>query len=462
MAGVGRSLMGAVLALALALPASAQSVLESPGTPDPHMAASPRVLALRVDGGIRLDGLLDEDEWALAMPASHFIQTDPRDGLDATEPTEVRILYDDDALYIGARMHESRGAIKKRLGRRDSYLSDSDWFYVMLDSYHDHLTAYQFSVNPAGVKRDELTGGGGGGGFGRGDASWDAIWDVATTTDSAGWTAEIRIPFSQLRFKVAAEQVWGIQFSRRAISKEEVTVLSHTPKSERGGVARYGHLEGLRDIGPGRRLEVLPYTVSRVEYRDVSAGNPFRDGSDFFTGAGVDLKYRLTSSLTLDATVNPDFGQVEVDPAVVNLSAFETSFDEKRPFFVEGSSIFRFDDMRLFYSRRIGRRPQGGTPGGTQFSDVPVNTTILGAAKITGQTRTGWNIGVVQALTAEERAPYLDADALRGEATVEPLTNYLVVRAAKNLRSGETQLGGIVTAVNRDLSDEGLASALRS
>lgn len=446
--------------LLLAVPAASQESLESGETgneADTHLTATPMVQATRVEGDIRVDGVLDDLDWLMAVPVRNFIQTEPFDGEPATEPTEVRILYDDDALYIGARMFESEGAVKRRLGRRDSFLSDSDWFYVMLDSYHDHLSAYQFGVNPAGVKRDEVAGGGR-----RADTSWDAVWDVATTTDSAGWTAEIRIPFSQLRFNAAVEQLWGIQFSRRAISKEEVTVLSHTPKDQRGGVARYGHLRGLRDIRPGRRLELLPYTVSRAEYLNVSQGNPFRDGSDWFTGAGLDLKYRLTSSLTLDATFNPDFGQVEVDPAVVNLSAFETSFDEKRPFFVEGSSIFRFDQLQLFYSRRIGRTPQGGTPSGTAFSDKPTNSTILGAAKITGQTANGWSIGIMEALTAEESAAYVDANGVPGEAMVEPLTNHLVARAEKSLRRGETQIGGILTSVNRSLEDDGLAAALRS
>jgi hypothetical protein len=454
----GWSRAAGVLALGLALPLPAQETGMAPGTTDPRTPAAPLVQAYRLERGVRLDGVLDEDDWALAVPFRNFVQTDPVEGHPATEPTEVRILYDEDALYVGARMHESRGAIKKRLGRRDSFLSDSDWFYVMLDSYHDHLTAYQFSVNPAGVKRDEITNGT----MFRPDASWDAVWDVATTTDSLGWTAEIRIPFSQLRFSDAPEQTWGIQFSRRAISKEEVTVLAYTPKSERGGVARYGHLQGLRDIRPGRRMELLPYTLSRAEYLDVQEGNPYRDGSDWFTGAGLDLKYRVTSSMTLDATFNPDFGQVEVDPAVVNLTAFETSFDEKRPFFVEGADVFRFDEMRLFYSRRIGRRPQGGMPDGTAYSDSPDNSTILGAAKITGQTVGGWNLGVVEALTARERAPFVSTEGEPGSATVEPLTNYLVVRAEKNLRRGETQVGGILTAVNRDLADEGLATSLRS
>ncbi len=431
---------------------------------DAH-AAAPVARATRLEAAINLDGRLDDAAWEMTVPVTEFYQTDPVDGAPATERTEVYILYDDAAIYIGARLWESTGEVRKRLGRRDSFLMDSDWFYVMLDSYHDHQRAYQFSVNPAGVKRDEVTGGGGGGGpggFGRGNASWDAVWNVATSVDAEGWTVEMRIPFSQLRFSNATQQTWGIQFSRRAISKEETTVFAFTPKSQRGGVARYGHLEGLEGIEPGRKMELLPYTVARAEYVSVSPGNPFRDGSDYFGGAGADMKYRVTSSMTLDATVNPDFGQVEADPAVVNLTAFETSFDEKRPFFIEGADIFRFNELRLFYSRRIGRAPQGSLPSGTAFSNRPDNSTILAAGKLTGQTANGWNIGLVEALTAEERATTVDANAQRGETVVEPMTNYVVARAEKNLRQGQSTFGAIATAVNRSLDDAGLAKLIRS
>jgi len=421
-----------------------------------HIAAMPLVQTVRIETSIQLDGKLDEPEWQLVKPTTAFFQTEPLDGPDATERTEVRVLYDEFGLYIGARMWESTGDVRKRLSRRDSFMFDSDWFYIALDTYHDHVSAVQFSVNPAGVKRDEVVG------FGMPDASWDAVWDVATSTDEEGWTAEFRIPFSQLRFTAREQQVWGLQIQRRAISKEEVTVFSHTPKSQRGGPARYGHLVGLEGIKPGRKLEVLPYGVTRAEYVTATPGDPFRDGSDLFTGAGVDMKYRLTSSLTLDATFNPDFGQVEVDPAVVNLSAFETSFDEKRPFFVEGSDIFRFSELRLFYSRRIGRPPQGALPDGVAFADRPDNSTILGAAKITGRTNTGWSLGVVEAVTAEERAPFLSTTGDEGEAVVEPRTNYLAARAEKLMRSGQSQIGGIMTAVNRDLSESGLGDLLRS
>jgi hypothetical protein len=421
------------------------------GTPIAEHAAMPGVTAARIETGIQLDGRLDEAAWLTASPATDFIQTEPNEGQPATERTLVHIAYDDEAIYIGARMFDSNGDIRKRLGRRDSHLDDSDWFYVMLDSYHDHLTAYQFSVNPAGVKRDEIVSGG---------TSWDAVWDVATSVDAEGWTAELRIPFSQLRFSPAEAQTWGIQLSRRIIAKEEVTVFAFTPKSMRGGVPRYGHLNGLRQLATGRRAEILPYTAFRAEYLDIPAGNPYRDRSEFFPSAGLDLKYRLSSSLTLDATVNPDFGQVEVDPATINLSAFETSFDEKRPFFVEGSSVFGFG-TRLFYSRRIGRSPQGGMPDGVSYSDRPDASTILGAAKVTGRAG-DWSVGLLEAVTAEERARYTLTEGGDGEAVVEPLTNYLVGRAERLMRGGQTQIGGIATSVHRSLDNASLRTSLRS
>ncbi|MGH7502639.1 MAG: DUF5916 domain-containing protein [Longimicrobiales bacterium] len=424
-------------------------------------AAAPVARAVHRTGEIRIDGTLDRNEWDGSTPVSEFIQTDPIDGAPATERTEVYFKFDDAALYVGARMWDSSGEVRQRLGRRDSFLFDTDWFSISLDSYHDHLTAFEFGVNPSGVKRD-LRPGTGGERPGGNNTSWDAVWDAATSVDDEGWTAEMRIPFSQLRFKPADLQTWGIQVERSIVNKRESVVLAHTPKSERGGVARYGHLTGLEQVEPARRFELLPYTVARAEYLDAEPDNPFRDGSDYFGGAGMDLKYRVTSSMTLDATINPDFGQVELDPAVVNLSAFETSFDEKRPFFVEGADIFRFNELRLFYSRRIGRPPQGSLPDGTVHSNRPDNSTILGAAKLSGQTANGWNIGVVNALTSEESARAVDDQGQFGDYVVEPMANYFAARAEKNMRQGQTTAGAIVTAVNRNLSGSVLEDALRS
>ncbi|NIR41506.1 MAG: hypothetical protein GWN73_39035, partial [Actinobacteria bacterium] len=294
----------------------------------------------------------------------------------------------------------------------------------------------------------------------RGDDSWDPVWDAATTVDDEGWTAELRIPFSQLRFDPGSD-VWGVQFSRRIVDTREHLVFSFTPKRERGGVARYGHLVGIEGVQPGRNVEVLPYAVGRAEYLEAEPDNPFRDGTAYIGGVGVDLKYGLTSNLTLDATINPDFGQVEVDPAVVNLSAFETFFQEKRPFFVEGADIFG-GGADLFYSRRIGRRPQGSLPDEAAHADRPESTTILGAAKVTGRTANGWSIGLLEAVTGREEAAYVDTLGVRGRAPVEPLTNHLVGRLRRDLRSGETVLGLKATAANRRLDTDALAGRLRS
>lgn len=449
-----------------ALLAAAPIAAQAPAVPAAPVAethaAAPAIRAARVQGPIVLDGRLDEAAWAGATPATGFTQTDPAEGEPASERTEVRVLYDEQVLYIGARLHDS-GRVSSRLGRRDASLSGTDWLTVMLDTYHDHTSAFRFQVNPAGVRADVALSS-----ESSGDVSWDPVWDAATSTDEGGWTAEIRIPLSQLHFSGEHAQTWGVQFARTISRKQEYAVFSFTPKKERGGIARYGHLTGLEGLRPGRRLELLPYVSVRSEHRTVAAGNPFRDGSDQFGGAGVDLKYRLTSNLTANATLNPDFGQVELDPAQVNLTAYEIYFQEKRPFFVESSSVFGFGSggacqgCTLFYSRRIGARPLGVGLGGALYSNLPDATTILGAAKLTGKTRNGWSIGVLNAMTSRETAPFVDRNHERRTSTVEPFTHYFVGRLRKDLRRGQTTFGGMLTAVNRDLSTPLLAAELRS
>jgi hypothetical protein len=412
--------------------------------------------AVRASGRIHLDGKLDESAWAEAPVTDVFTQVDPLEGQPASQKTEVRVVYDDDALYVGARLHDS-GRVTARLGRRDMPLGDSDWFGVMIDSYHDHRTAFGFDVNPAGVRRDEVKT------IDQDDNSWDPVWEVATARDSAGWVAEYRIPFSQLRFGSAAEQVWGIQFERVIGRNHEYAVSTFMPKRERGGVPRYGHLAGLHNVQPGKRLEFLPYTVSRAEYIDRGV-NPYKTGSEYSATAGLDLVVRASSNITVNATINPDFGQVEVDPAVVNLGVYETFFQEKRPFFVEGSEIFAFgaegtSGGQLFYSRRIGREPSLAPP--TPRADVPDATTILGAAKLSGKAG-GWSLGVLEAVTDKEKARFQTADDVDREMIVEPLSNYVVGRARREMRDGRTFVGGIVSAVNRRLDTDALASTLRS
>ena len=419
------------------------------GSVDPH-AAAPVARALPTESPLRIDGQLDEPAWASAPVIDQFTQLDPTEGAPVSQPTEARILYDDEALYIGVRLHDT-GPITRRLGRRDMPLGDSDWFGVVLDSYHDHRTGFVFDVNPAGVQRDavkSMTASGE-----SDDNSWDAVWQVGTSVDEGGWTAEYRIPFSQLRFSPAADQTWGIQLERVIGRNREYAIFSFTPKRERGGIPRYGHLEGLRDVRPGKRLEVLPYTVTRAEYVDPGF-NPYRTDTEYDATVGVDVKYRVTSDLTLNATINPDFGQVEIDPAVVNLGVYETFFEEKRPFFIEGSEIFDFGAASvsgglLFYTRRIGRQPQIRPPAFR--ADVPEVTNIRGAAKLSGKTSNGWSIGFLDAVTAREVARYLDLDDLDQELVVEPRSNYFVGRLRRDLRAGRSSIGGILTATNRDL-----------
>ena len=444
------------LFLLLVLPASTTAQTRGPAGD----ADRPVVGAVRASGSISIDGRLDESDWAAARPVSDFTQVDPEEGQPVSERTEARVLFDSEALYIGVRLYDSE-PVSSRLGRRDMPLSDSDWLGVVIDSYHDHRTGYSFDVNPAGVQRDAVKSMGSGGQE-RDDLSWDPVWEAAVTTDDEGWTAEYRIPFSQLRFSETEDPVWGIQIERVIGRRREYSIFSFTPKNEQGGIPTYGHLTGLKDVNPGQRLEILPYMVNRAEYVDPGS-NPFRTDSEYFSSGGVDLLYRVTSDFTLNATLNPDFGQVEVDPAVINLTVYETRFAEKRPFFIEGSEIFDFgrntSGGQLFYSRRIGRTPQVGPP--SNQADMPTATSILGAGKLSGKTASGWSVGILEAVTAEETARYLDANDVEGESIAEPLANYLVARARKDGRGGQSSLGAMVTAVNRGLSTEQLRSSLR-
>ncbi|MGD8278361.1 MAG: DUF5916 domain-containing protein [Gemmatimonadota bacterium] len=451
-------------------------------------AAIPAMIAVRTDEAIVLDGRLDESLWAASPSAPRLTQTDPDEGAPPTERSDVRIAFDADALYIGAFLYD-RGPIKTRLARRDASPFDADWFAVSLDTYHDHLTAYRFGVNPSGVKRDEVMTGSSGYG---GDTNWDPVWDVATAVTDSGWSVEMRIPLSQLRFSQDSEQVWGLQVERRIDRNHEQDVLAFTPRTERGGVARYGHLRGIGRLDSGRhRLELLPYVLGRADYRSVARSssvdfaNPFNDGSLLDAGFGVDLKFRPTPNTVVDGTVNPDFGQVEVDPAVINLTAFETRFDEKRPFFVEGADMFHFGGSNggrhgggfggggggggggsspssLLYSRRIGRAPQGHVPDEAVYSDRADATTIVGAGKLTTRLAGGWSVAVLDALTAKERATFVDVAGSRGRTPIEPLTNYMAGRIRRDFRDGESAFGAMLTSVNRDLGDEALAERLRS
>ncbi|MEO6525834.1 MAG: DUF5916 domain-containing protein [Gemmatimonadaceae bacterium] len=450
----------------------AQHPADSAGARSTHAAPVPSALAAPKLGPVVVDGRLDEDSWTRATPETEFTQIDPDEGKPATQRTEVRFVYDADALYVGARMFEAAGpkVIVSRLIRRDAN-SESDWFQIIIDGYHDHLGRAFFEVNPAGVKFDALGVGGS-----NPDESWDPIWEVATTIDSLGWSAEMRIPYSQLRFSREEAQTWGLQIRRYMQRSHEQDQWSSWKKTEVGGPSRFGHLEGVRIASVPRRLELLPYVVTRSRHiRPSSPRDPFNDGGEQDMRFGGDIRALLTSNLTLDATINPDFGQVEVDPATVNLSAFETFFEEKRPFFVAGSGIFNFgaencyfcsnsNSVESFYSRRIGRSPQGAglASGAGEFADVPENSTILGAAKITGRTSGGITVGLLDAVTRREMADVVKSDGTRFKQQVEPLTNYFVGRAKKDLLGGNLVVGGIATSVVRKLDDLQLRDRLTS
>jgi len=402
----------------------------------------------------RIDGRLNDAVWAQAEPATHFTQLSPIDGQAATERTEVQLAYDDEALYLAARMYDSEpDLIVADLGRRDGWNQD-DHFEFAIDSYHDHRTSFFFKVNSLGVKGDAAYADDNG----YGDSSWDPVWDVASQRDSLGWTAEFRIPLSQLRFAGGQSLVWGINFNRYIRRKAETDLWAYSSQTENGYASFFGHVFGIENLPQPRRLEVLPY-LTGVEQRlaSSSADNPFNDGSHQIGRAGLDVKYGLTSNMTLNATVNPDFGQVEADPAVVNLTAYETYFSEKRPFFVEASDIFSGGNKEYFYSRRIGRAPQRYVAAPEfGFADQPTNATILGAAKLTGRTASGWSFGLLEAVTAREYATLVDSAGQRSSDVVEPFTNNAVFRAKRDFRSGASTIGFIGTAVNRHINDSRL------
>src|SRR5688572_8419847 len=459
-----------------ALPSSVTA--QTPAAP-PAPAAAPdtsqrRVAtAVRRNGEITLDGKLDEAAWQAAKPTGDFIQSYPKANERAPDQTEVRILYDDAALYVGMRMFDKNPKeVAAQLARRDASGIYSDWAHLIIDSYHDRRTAFRFTVNPLGVKKDVYTSN-----DNQEDLNWDAVWDVATRVDSAGWVAEYRIPLSQLRFgNQSGERVWGFQVQRDIARRQERDTWNAWVPDGRGFVSRFGDLTGLVDIPTPQRLEFVPYASTRVTRAPGNPANLFFDKTDLSPAVGADFRYGLPKGLTLTATVNPDFGQVEVDPSVVNLSAFETFFPEKRPFFLEGSDVFSFGQIvtqndygsqQYFYSRRIGRQPQrfAGGPGVSFFS-APEQTTIAAAAKVTGKNGP-WTIGLIDAVTPEEKADVFEVlgedDAGREITTpVEPLTNYFAGRVKRDFRKGATVVGGMLTSTLRRVGDAVFENMLRS
>jgi hypothetical protein len=429
-------------------------------------AATSSLRAMRLESGaITLDGKLDESAWQRAsVGREQFTQSWPSPGKPGSEATEVRVLFDAAAMYIAVKAFDSRpDSIAAPLARRDISGVYSDWIHVVIDSYWDKRTAFRFTVNPRGIQKDVYHSN-----DNSEDTNWDAVWDVATRIDKDGWVAEYRIPLSQLRFGDAprgTERTWGFQVQRDIARKNErVTFHPWTPDGT-GFVSRFGTLTGITDLRQPQRLEILPYVSTKVTSAPRSpadASNPFYKKHDAEPNAGADIRYGLPKGLTLTATINPDFGQVEVDPATVNLSAFETFFPEKRPFFLEGNDVFAFGRLRnhndyggqtFFYTRRIGRAPSRFPSGGTiAYVDQPAQTRIAGAGKVTGRVGP-WTVGILDAITAEEQARVASASGFVDSSTVvEPRTNFFAGRLRRDFRRGQSSIGGMVTTMHRDQS----------
>jgi len=432
--------------LGLPLLAAVTLASQSPNSrPQGHPADPPlpptSVTATRAAEPPVIDGRDDDAVWREARPVTGFEEWRPSEGGPPKLPTEAKIAYDAGNLYVFVRAFDPHpDSIITVLARRD-YFTPSDMIWLFLDSYHDRRTGYEFGVNPSGVKLDAQIYN-----DGNEDFAWDAVWDVATRRDSLGWTAEFRIPLSQLRYGRQRQHTFGLTIDRDLYRYSQRVSWPLFRQSKAGFVSQFGEVPGFDDLEAPRRLEAAPYLVTK----NVSEFTPTGLGRTQDVALGGDLKYRVASNLTLDATVNPDFGQVEADPGVLNLTAFETFFREQRPFFVQGAGIFRFDvnctavndcgtGEGLVYSRRIGRPPEVGTYAD---STSPVFTRILGAGKLTGRLPSGMTIGVLDAVTQH-------VTGVRG-ATIEPTTNYGVVRLRQDLRGGESSIGAIVTAVNRD------------
>ena len=445
-----------------------------------------RAVRLTPEHTIALDGKLDEAVWRQAAVAGGFTQRDPEDGKPATERTEARVIYTDDVIYVGIKAYDSAmDSVAATLFRKDG-TAYSDWVYVSFDSYNDDRTSFNFAVNPKGVRKDILI-------FDNDseDIRWDAVWQAETQINDDSWTVEMRIPLSQLRYSTKEiDQNWGINFQRRIARKEEIAFWAPTPQDASGFVSQYGQLEGIQDLKKPVRLEIIPYASSSLTRAPAQPGNPYFESNDWSGSVGGDIRYGLTSDLTLTATINPDFGQVEADPAVINLSAYENYFPEQRPFFLEGNEIFQFGNTKTFnsygnpltfYSRRIGRAPQGNISrynqynsnaaydpdqGDNVYTNLPDQTTIAGAAKVSGKTRSGWSVGLLDAYTMKETSPFqagrTGSGSTEGQFPVEPWSNYLVTRTKKDFNNGNSVIGGFLSATNRNINNRYFKEFLHS
>lgn len=403
-----------------------------------------------------IDGVLNDVVWSEGTWMDDFVQYEPNNGSNTSQKTEFKILFDKDNIYAAFKAYDTApDSIVSRLTRRDN--TDGDLVAVIFDSFHDLRTAFLFGVSSSGVKFDQVFTGDGQ----NEDDTWDPNWWTRTSINKEGWVAEMRIPLSQLRFDKNSDGTWGLEVARIYYRKNETDFWQHMPKDAPGLVSLFGEINGLENIEPKKIFDVTPYGVARTETYEKEEGNPFLEsGRNSHLKGGLDAKIGITNNMTMDLTINPDFGQVEADPSVVNLSAYETYYEEKRPFFIEGNNITNFNmgigdgnngNDNLFYSRRIGRRPEGSPDlEDDWYADVPAYTNILGAAKLTGKTGKGLSIGFVEAMTGEASAE-IDTGDGRYTMAVEPFTNFFLGRVQKDLKDGNTIIGGIFTGTHRNL-----------
>ncbi|MFT6809617.1 MAG: hypothetical protein ACJA01_002855 [Saprospiraceae bacterium] len=415
-----------------------------------------------------IDGILNDEAWDRVEWGETFTVRQPNNGDIPKNQTRFKISYDQDHLYVAFEcMHNNPEKIENRLSRRDNF--PGDWVEINIDSYNDNSTAYSFTLSVSGVKGDEFISSNGN----NWESNWNRIWYGKSKINETGWTGEMKITFSQLRFGKQDEYTWGFNITRRDFSSDERSAWQAVPANAAGYVNNFSHLVGIKNIQPKKKLELQPYVTTALREMTAEEGNPFVDGTATSLSVGIDGKIGITNDMTLDFTINPDFGQVEADPSALNLNGFQIFFDERRPFFIENANLFGgsfsnldagglFGNDNLFYSRRIGGRPQGyiNTSEGS-YLDIPDNTSILGAAKFSGKTKKGLSIGILESITTEELME-IDINGNRSLATVEPFTNYFVGSLKQDFREGETTIGGTLTAVNSRLGETGLEDQYHS
>ncbi|MCU0377249.1 MAG: carbohydrate binding family 9 domain-containing protein [Bacteroidales bacterium] len=407
-----------------------------------------------------IDGVIDDESWQTIPWEGDFIQFEPVNGGPVSQKTEFKVLFDENNIYVAIKAWDTApDSISRRISRRDN--ADGDFVGVSFDSYHDLRTGFTFIVNAAGVKNDFIWSNDGQ----NEDDTWDPIWFTKAEMYDWGWAAEIKIPLTQLRFRISDGGIWGMEVVRNLYRNQEFSTWQFIDRNSSGLVHNFGEISGLQGIKPRKQADITPFAVGSYERYEEEEGNPFAGGSDLKGNVGLDAKIGITNNMTLDLTINPDFGQVEADPSEVNLTAYETFFEEKRPFFIEGKSITSFKvgigdgdigNDNLFYSRRIGRSPHlYADTEENEFASSPRNTPIISAAKITGKTSDGLSVGILEAVTAEAKAE-IDSLGERSYQTVEPLTNYLVTRVMKDYGGGKTVIGGAFTNTHRFLDGTGI------